>query len=105
SFITIEGHTDSSGNPAKNKVLSQARAAAVMNMLISDYGIEASRLTAVGYGASKPVASNATAEGKAQNRRVIAVLTAEKINTVTTELKKPAKKAKGKKSSKKKAKK
>lgn len=78
SFITIEGHTDSSGNPAKNKVLSQARAAAVMNMLISDYGIEASRLTAVGYGASKPVASNATAEGKAQNRRVIAVLTAEK---------------------------
>ncbi len=105
SFITIEGHTDSSGNPAKNKVLSQARATAVMNMLISDYGIQASRLSAVGYGASKPVASNTTAEGKAQNRRVIAVLTAEKINTVTTELKKPVKKAKGKKSSKKKSKK
>lgn len=106
SFITIEGHTDASGNPAKNKALSQARATAVMNMLMSDYGVEASRVTAVGYGSSKPVASNTTAEGKAQNRRVIAVLTAEKVSTVTTELKKPVKaKAKGKKATKKKAKK
>jgi OOP family OmpA-OmpF porin len=54
SFITIEGHTDSSGNPAKNKVLSQARATAVMNMLISDYGVDASRVSAVGYGSTKP---------------------------------------------------
>jgi len=92
AFITIEGHTDSSGNPAKNKVLSQERAKAVMNMLIADYGIPANRVTAIGYGASKPVADNKTAEGKAQNRRVIAVLTAEKISTVTKVLTKPAKK-------------
>ncbi len=106
SFITIEGHTDSSGNPAKNKVLSLARATAVMNMLISDYGIDTSRVSAVGFGSTKPVATNATAEGKAQNRRVIAVLTAEKVNSVTTELKKPVKKAvKGKKATKRKAKK
>jgi OOP family OmpA-OmpF porin len=56
AFITIEGHTDASGNPAKNKALSQARATAVMNMLISDYGIPAARVTAVGFGSSKPVA-------------------------------------------------
>lgn len=102
AFITIEGHTDSSGNPAKNKVLSEERAKAVMNMLIAEYGIPAARLTAIGYGASKPIADNKTVEGKAQNRRVIAVLTAEKISTVTKVLTKPAKKpVKGKKGAKK----
>ncbi|WP_297925894.1 OmpA family protein [uncultured Agitococcus sp.] len=109
AFITIEGHTDSSGNPAKNKVLSQERATAVMNMLIADYGIPAARVTAIGYGSSKPVADNKTAEGKAKNRRVIAVLTAEKTSTVTTVMTKPAKakpaKGKAKKGAKKKAKK
>ena len=107
AFITIEGHTDSSGNPAKNKVLSQERATAVMNMLIADYGIPATRVTAIGYGASKPVADNKTVEGKAKNRRVIAVLTAEKTSTVTTVMTKPvkAKPAKAKKGAKKKAKK
>jgi len=109
AFITIEGHTDSSGNPAKNKTLSQERATAVMNMLIAEYGIPAARVTAIGYGSSKPVADNKTAEGKAKNRRVIAVLTAEKTSTVTTVMTKPAKakpaKGKAKKGAKKKAKK
>lgn len=105
AFITIEGHTDSSGSPTKNKALSQERAKAVMNMLISDYGIASTRLTAVGYGSSKPVADNKTAEGKAKNRRVIAVLTGEKTTKVSTVVTKPAKAKKGKKSSKKKAKK
>ena len=105
AFITIEGHTDSAGNPAKNKALSKARANAVMSMLVSDYGIDASRLTAIGYGSSKPVASNKTAAGKAQNRRVIAVLTGEKTTRVTKALTKPVKAKKAKKSSKKKAKK
>lgn len=103
SFITIEGHTDSSGNPAKNKILSLARATAVMNMLVSDYALDATRLSAVGFGSTKPVASNSTADGKAQNRRVIAVLTAEKTNSVTRELKKPVK-AKARKSTKRRAK-
>ena len=101
AFITIEGHTDASGNPAKNKVLSQERATAVMNMLISDYGIPAARVTAIGFGSSKPVADNTTADGKAKNRRVIAVLTAEKTSMVTTVMTKPAKAVKGKKAVKK----
>lgn len=103
AFITIQGHTDSSGNPAKNKVLSLERAKAVMNMLISDYGIAATRVSAVGFGSSQPVADNKTVEGKAKNRRVIAVLTAEKTTKVTTVMTKPAKKAvkKGKKAVKK----
>jgi len=105
AFITIEGHTDSSGNPAKNKALSQERAKAVMNMLISDYGIDASRLTAIGYGSSKPVADNKTAAGKAKNRRVIAVLTGEKTTKVSKVVTKPVKAKKGKKAAKKKAKK
>jgi len=109
AFITIEGHTDSSGNPAKNKTLSQERATAVMNMLIADYGIPAARVTAIGYGSSKPVADNKTVEGKAKNRRVIAVLTAEKTSTVTTVMTKPVKakpaKGKAKKGAKQKAKK
>jgi len=97
AFITIEGHTDASGNPANNKALSLARATAVMNMLISDYGIPATRVSAVGFGSSKPVADNTTAESKAKNRRVIAVLTAEKTSSVTTVMTKPAKAVKGKK--------
>ncbi len=101
AFITIEGHTDASGNPAKNKTLSQERATAVMNMLISDYGIPAARVSAIGYGSSKPVADNTTAEGKAKNRRVIAVLTAEKTTTVSTVMMKPVKAVKGKKAVKK----
>jgi len=109
AFITIEGHTDSSGNPAKNKTLSQERATAVMNMLITEYGIPAAQVTAIGYGSSKPVADNKTAEGKAKNRRVIAVLTAQKTTTVTTVMTKPVKakpaKGKAKKGAKKKAKK
>lgn len=97
AFITIQGHTDSSGNPAKNKILSQERANAVMNMLISDYGIAATRVSAVGFGSSQPIADNTTVEGKAKNRRVIAVLTAEKTTKVTTVMTKPAKKPAAKK--------
>jgi OOP family OmpA-OmpF porin len=71
---TIEGYTDNVGKDAANIKLSQKRADAVMNSLVKDYKIDKSRLKAVGYGPKKPVASNATAAGKAQNRRVEAVL-------------------------------
>lgn len=77
AFIEIQGHTDSSGNANLNNRLSQARADAVKNVLINEYGIDAGRLTATGYGSSEPVADNATAEGRAKNRRVVAVLSAE----------------------------
>lgn len=65
----VEGHTDSDGADAANQTLSEKRAAAVRNELISQ-GISANRLTSKGWGESKPVAGNDTPEGKAQNRRV-----------------------------------
>jgi len=67
--LEIGGHTDSTGDASKNLALSQDRAEAVKKLLLSQ-GIDASRLTAKGYGDTKPLASNDTPEGKAQNRRV-----------------------------------
>lgn len=73
----VEGHSDSSGSDAYNKVLSQRRADAVKSELVTRYGIDASRLTAIGYGEERPVASNDTRDGRRENRRVVAVLKAE----------------------------
>ncbi|MFB9055300.1 DUF5723 family protein [Mariniflexile ostreae] len=67
--FSIEGHTDSSGSDALNQKLSDARANAVKRYLIEN-GIDPFRLSAIGYGESKPIATNDTNEGKAQNRRV-----------------------------------
>jgi outer membrane protein OmpA-like peptidoglycan-associated protein len=67
--VQVGGHTDNTGSAAVNKRLSAARAAAVRVYLISK-GVAAVRLTAVGFGPSKPIASNKTAAGRAQNRRV-----------------------------------
>jgi outer membrane protein OmpA-like peptidoglycan-associated protein len=67
--IEIGGYTDSVGSAAYNKRLSLARARAVRVYLIQ-LGVPADQLTAVGYGKASPVASNATEEGRAQNRRV-----------------------------------
>ncbi|MBL7928329.1 MAG: PD40 domain-containing protein [Bacteroidia bacterium] len=74
--IAINGHTDNSGTAEKNLVLSQQRAKAVYNFLIS-LGISPSRLTSQGFGQSKPVDSNLTAEGRAKNRRTEFVITAK----------------------------
>lgn len=71
--VEIQGHTDNSGTPEKNKDLSQRRADAVKKYL-QEHGIDATRLTSVGYGQDKPIAPNTTAAGKAQNRRVDFVL-------------------------------
>jgi outer membrane protein OmpA-like peptidoglycan-associated protein/curli biogenesis system outer membrane secretion channel CsgG len=68
--VEIDGHTDSTGSPQHNMDLSRRRAEAVKAVLVSQFNIDASRLTTAGFGSSKPVAQNTTPEGKAQNRRV-----------------------------------
>lgn len=73
---TIEGHTDSNADDNYNLKLSQRRVDAVKQILINTYHIQGNRLNSIGYGESKPIASNATAEGREQNRRVIAVFQA-----------------------------
>jgi len=73
STVVIEGHTDNVGARAANINLSQGRANSVKDYLVSEFGIDASRIKAVGYGPDKPIASNATSEGRQKNRRVSAV--------------------------------
>ncbi|MEM6328077.1 MAG: OmpA family protein [Bacteroidota bacterium] len=67
--LRVEGHTDNEGDPAANLTLSQRRAAAVTTML-TGLGVAADRLESAGMGQTQPIASNDTAEGRAQNRRV-----------------------------------
>ena len=69
SKFEVGGYTDSDGSDASNLALSQKRAEAVKTQLVS-MGVDASRLTAKGYGKTTPIADNATFEGKVQNRRV-----------------------------------
>jgi OOP family OmpA-OmpF porin len=67
--VQVSGHTDNTGGRALNQRLSRQRAESVRQYLI-ERGVAADRLTAVGYGPDKPVASNRTTEGRTQNRRV-----------------------------------
>jgi outer membrane protein OmpA-like peptidoglycan-associated protein len=67
--IRISGHTDNVGNAQRNQALSQSRAEAVRDYLVS-HGIDGSRVESVGYGDQRPVATNDTEEGRAQNRRI-----------------------------------
>ena len=67
--LQIEGHTDNVGTDVHNKALSQARAHAVLKAIVAQH-IASDRLTAVGFGSSKPIADSGTEEGRAENRRV-----------------------------------
>ena len=67
--VIIEGHTDSQGDDVDNLVLSQSRTESVKRYLVTQ-GIDESRMSAVGYGESKPVADNSSSKGRAFNRRV-----------------------------------
>lgn len=67
--LTVAGHTDNTGSDAINEPLSKRRAQAVASYL-NQRGVATSRLSTIGYGSRQPVASNATAEGRAKNRRV-----------------------------------
>ena len=68
--LSIEGHTDATGQAAANLALSTRRAAAVIAALVSGHGVDAARLESRGLGDTKPVAPNTTPEGRQQNRRV-----------------------------------
>ena len=72
--ISVEGHTDSHGSDVLNLSLSQERADAVMAYLVANMSIDSSRIEAVGYGESNPIANNETAEGRAKNRRIDIVI-------------------------------
>jgi outer membrane protein OmpA-like peptidoglycan-associated protein len=69
-MLHIVGHTDNVGAAAANLKLSRDRAASVKTYLVQTFGIDEARLTAAGFGDTKPVASNQTEDGRAQNRRV-----------------------------------
>lgn len=70
SQIIVEGHTDSYGGDESNLTLSRARAEAVSAYLSAEVGIPAFRISAVGYGETRPIANNETAQGRERNRRI-----------------------------------
>ncbi len=70
----IEGDTDNVGTYEHNMELSKRRAESVVNYLVDHFGIDRSRLTAKGYGSSRPIADNATDEGRQKNRRIDAII-------------------------------
>lgn len=81
--IEVEGHTDSVGSEEFNQRLSEQRANAVREYMLSS-GVSASNVTAKGFGKTQPVASNDTAEGRQRNRRVELVVSGDIIGTTTT---------------------
>lgn len=78
--VVVEGYTDDTGPADFNRTLSKQRADAVIAVLVAD-GVSASRLTPAAYGETHPVATNATVEGRRENRRVMAYATAETVET------------------------
>ncbi|SMP21341.1 Outer membrane protein OmpA [Muriicola jejuensis] len=79
TVILVEGHTDSAGSDEYNMGLSKLRAESVTNYLVRQ-GIDASRFTTKWYGETQPIADNATAEGKAKNRRVeLGIIASEEL--------------------------
>jgi OOP family OmpA-OmpF porin len=72
--IVVEGHTDAQGRPDTNLQLSQERAEAVRGWLLQNSGLTPARVTALGYGADRPVATNDSEEGRALNRRIEIIL-------------------------------
>ncbi|WP_128914867.1 OmpA family protein [Granulicella sibirica] len=76
--LQVEGYTDSTGSPEFNQKLSENRAGAVKDFLVTQ-GVQINNITAAGYGEAKPVADNGTASGRAQNRRVQLVVSGDAI--------------------------
>ena len=82
STASIEGHASKTGPSARyNQRLSEARANAVKSMLVNQFGVAPQRISTVGYGYDRPIADNNTAEGRAMNQRVFAIITGNKSGT------------------------
>lgn len=80
--VVLEGHTDNVGNSSLNQDLSEARARSVRDALQAQ-GVDAKRLTTTGFAFNRPVASNATEDGRKVNRRVEVVILEEKVENIT----------------------
>jgi outer membrane protein OmpA-like peptidoglycan-associated protein len=80
--VEVEGHTDSTGSASANQKLSDLRAESTLKALL-ERGVPADRLSSVGYSFNRPVASNATDDGKKLNRRVELVILDEKVENIT----------------------
>jgi outer membrane protein OmpA-like peptidoglycan-associated protein len=74
SSIVVEGHTDSNGSDSANLILSQDRADAVRQYLVTNFGTNPEKISSIGYGEARPVATNETADGRARNRRIDLVI-------------------------------
>jgi outer membrane protein OmpA-like peptidoglycan-associated protein len=72
--VMVEGHTDSTGNNETNQPLSQQRAKAVQDYLVANKTITSDKIASQGYGSSRPLASNATPDGRAMNRRIDVII-------------------------------
>jgi len=75
--LTVEGHTDAQGNAARNLTLSEERAQAVKTYMTDIMRIPAFRITALGYGDTRPIANNKTEQGRARNRRIDLIIAPE----------------------------
>jgi outer membrane protein OmpA-like peptidoglycan-associated protein len=87
--VEVQGHTDSKGGDAYNKKLSDRRAASVVTWLVTN-GIDKAKLTSAGYGKDRPIDSNDTDEGRANNRRVEFHILEQQSGTPAPESPKPS---------------
>ncbi len=81
-YVSIEGHTDNTGNAKHNMKLSQLRAQAVVKVLTDNYGFDKHKINWIGYGETRPVADNKTWSGRKKNRRIVAVIRAHELQEV-----------------------
>jgi outer membrane protein OmpA-like peptidoglycan-associated protein len=72
--VIVEGHTDSTGNDETNQALSEKRANAVRDYMVANKTIPADKIGSMGYGPTRPLASNTTPEGRAINRRIDVII-------------------------------
>jgi OmpA-OmpF porin, OOP family len=70
SRVSVEGHTDSNGSDSANLILSQDRADAVKHYLVTNFSADVEKISSIGYGEARPVATNETPAGRSRNRRI-----------------------------------